>query len=53
MRLIRNRGILEYGMFAAALIPTMLVLLAAMTCLTDNEGASAPTTQALLIYRAS
>lgn len=53
MRLIRNRGILEYGMFTAALIPTLLVLLAAVTCLTDKEGAPAPTTLALPIYRAS
>lgn len=53
MRRIRNLGILEYGMFAAALIPTFLVIVAAATCLLGGEGAPTPTTHALPIYSAS
>jgi len=54
MKLFRRfRGLLEYGPFLAALLPTLLVLLAAGVILADGEGAAALTTPAVPIYRAS
>jgi hypothetical protein len=43
----------EYGPFFAALLPTLLVLLAAGLILADGQGAGALTTPAVPVYRAS
>jgi hypothetical protein len=43
---------LEYGPFFAALLPTLLVLLAAGLILAEGQGAAALTTPAIPIYRA-
>ena len=54
MRLIRqSRSIFEYGLFFAALLPTLLVLFAAVICLADTQGVAGLTMPALPIYRAS
>jgi hypothetical protein len=45
--------LLEYGPFLAALLPTLLVLLAAGLILADGQGAAPLTTPAVPIYRAS
>ena len=47
-----SRAILEYAVFFAALIPTMLVLLAAGICFT-GEGSAAFTLPVVPIYAAS
>lgn len=54
MRLIRqSRSIVDYGLFFAALLPTLVVLFAAVVCLADTEGVARLTMPALAIYRAS
>ena len=54
MRLIRGcRTMLEYGLFVAALVPTLLVLLAAVICLRGGDAAPVVTTHSLPIYRTS
>lgn len=45
--------LLEYGPFLAALLPTLLVLLAAGLMLADGQGNAPLTTPAVPIYRAS
>ena len=44
--------LVEYGPFVAALLPTLLVLLAAGVILADGQGAAA-LTPAIPIYRSS
>lgn len=44
---------LEYGPFLAALLPTLIVLLAAGLILAGGEGAEPLTMPAVPIYRAS
>ena len=45
--------LLEYAPFLAALLPTLLVLLAAGLIVADGQGAAPLTTPAVPIYRAS
>ena len=49
----RLRGLLDYGLFIAALVPTLIVLLAAGLCLADGEGAATLMMPAVPIYSAS
>ncbi len=54
MKLFRgSREFLEYLMFFAALLPTLLVLLAAGLSLIDERTAIAVTTPIVPIYRAN
>lgn len=45
--------LLEYGPFFAALLPTLLVLLAAAVILADGQDAAPLTIPAVSVYRAS
>lgn len=45
-----SRELLEYGVFFAALLPTLAVLLAAGICLAGGDGARALTMPAVPIY---
>jgi hypothetical protein len=54
MKLFRKlRGLLEYRLFYAALLPTLIILIAAGVVLAGGEGAAALTTPAIPIYKAS
>lgn len=46
-------GLLEYGPFLAALLPTVIVLLAAGVILAAGEGAAPTTMPSVQIYSAS
>ena len=47
------RELLHYGLFVAALLPTLALLLAAGLCLFGGETVTAITLPAVPIYRAS
>lgn len=54
MKLFRKlRGLLEYRLFYAALLPTLIILIAAGVVLAGGDGAAALTTPAIPIYKAS
>jgi hypothetical protein len=54
MKLFRRlSGLLEYGLFYAALVPTLIVLLAAGLVLAGGESAAALTMPTVPIYKAS
>jgi hypothetical protein len=52
MKLLRKFGeLVEYGLFLAALLPTLLVLLAASVVLAGGDSAAVPTMPTIPIYR--